>query len=97
MLLLHEVPGPSDPTRPYRQYISDVLAEAQRRMLPYPEGDGDGEDAFKALQAAVAPVDPSAFRASVEPLISLYAVGVDEYPDEVLERDIEQLILAAAG
>ena len=68
MSLLHEASVASDPTHPYRQYVSDVIAEAQRRMLPYPRGDGAAEDAYKALEAAVAPFDPSGFRAAIDPL-----------------------------
>ena len=42
---LKESSSSSDVTRPYRQYVNDMMAECERRMLPYPSADG-GEATF---------------------------------------------------
>ncbi len=84
---------------PYRKYIDTTLVAFERRIAPYPVGAGDdGDGAFRELCTAVAPIDVSAFRATVDPLLSLYAIGVEDEtsPLSTAERIEEAIQLAAA-
>jgi hypothetical protein len=83
---------------PYQTYINQTLAAIERRLAPYPSwGNDDGDEVYRELCQAVAPVDPSAFRATVAPLLSLCAIGVedDTSPLSVAAR-IEQALQLAA-
>lgn len=92
---------PADATKPYRTYVDAVLAIIERRLSAtygYSAVDETFEGPYADLSAAVAPADPSAFRAAVDPLLSAYAAGVDDEAEPApFNQQIDQLICEAAG